>query len=134
MTKIETTSSAQKATLRRLTKTGSSSSASFSPSLGEMNSPDESAQVSGPVPASSLFLLQEVSERETAKNHGDKILNMLDRLRFSLLSGDIQDTHLFSLKAYLISQNAVCSEPRLKAVLAEIEQRANIELAKRGLI
>lgn len=134
MVKIETTTTAQKATLRRLAKTGTTGGATFTPSAEAIFASEETAQVTGPFPASSLFVLQEISEKDSAKHHGTKILGILDQVRSCLLTGELENQHLLNLKNYLEQQHNTYTDPQLKAIVEEIEQRANIELAKRGLI
>jgi len=133
MVKINSTSSAQKTTLRKLTKAGEQSS-SFVSTLTQGVSIDELAHVSAPSATNSLFVLQEIDERVVAKKHGDKILQLLDGLRISLLSGDMPDYQLKSLQQYLTKYQTRLTDPKLSEILAQIEQRAHIELAKRGLI
>jgi hypothetical protein len=134
MIKIETASSLQKATLRRVNKAGKSGSSSFASAVSDEREACELSQISGPQMAPALLSMQEVDEREVAKNHGNKVLNLLEQLRLNLLTGHIEDRHLMSLKQYLRGYKANLLDPKLKEVVAEIEQRANIEMAKRGLI
>lgn len=134
MVKIDTISSSQKASLRRLTKTSKSGSSSFASSISQASDTEESAMVSAPNHAQFLFSLQEVNEKEVAKSHGDKILNFLDNLRLNMLTGNMQNNQLIALKQYLNSSTSNFSDAKLKGIMEEIEQRANIEMAKRGLI
>ncbi len=133
MVKVNSTSSVQKTTLRKLTKAGADSS-SFTSSLAQGGNIEELVHVSAPSATNSLFVLQEIDERVVAKKHGDKILQLLDGLRINLLSGDMPDYQLKSLQQYLTKYQTRLSDPKLTEILAQIEQRAHIELAKRGLI
>lgn len=134
MVKIENNAAVQKATLRRIAKSGSSNVSEFSDTLNAMDSAQETSQVSSTSPLNSLLFLQEVNERETAKEHGNKILDFLDRIRVNLLTGDVNEQNLMSLKSYINISRTQYSDPKIRGILDEIEQRANIELAKRGLI
>ena len=80
------------------------------------------------------MFLQEVSEKVIAKERGEKILNTLESVRLKLLMGDVSDTDLMVLRKEVSLQNSNITDPGLKQIIEEIEQRANIELAKRGLI
>lgn len=95
---------------------------------------DELSQISGSFPTQPLLILQGVTEKQIAKEHGDKVLNLLDQLRIGLLTGQLTDQHLQSLASYLKNKTLSFSDPNIKQTMEEIEQRANIELAKRGLI
>jgi hypothetical protein len=134
MVKVDTISSSQKSSLRKVSKTGSSGQSSFASSIAGDAAAQELSQVSGLFPTQPLLVLQEVSEKQTAKNHGDKILNLLDQLRLDLLSDQMPNHRLQTLANYLNSKTLKVADPQLATVLEEIEQRANIELAKRGLI
>lgn len=134
MVKIENNAAIRQANLRRIVKSGKSSTAGFSQALGAAESSHETTQVASASPLNSLLFLQEVNEREEAAERGNKILDLLDRLRVSLLTGELGDHHLMSLKSYINISRSKYSDPQLQGILDEIEQRANIELAKRGLI
>lgn len=134
MVKIDSTSSVSKTALRRIIKSASSGVSSFSAVMGQVDEVEDVNIVSGPHATSSLLFLQEVSETQLAKEKGEKILNLLDQVRVNLLAGDVTNIHLLSLKKNISSYQTNISDLRLKQVLEEIEQRANIELAKRGLI
>lgn len=82
-----------------------------------------------------VLALQEVEDpagrRKGAVKRGNDMLDLLDELRLSVLSGRIAPDQLERL-ARLSSENAVPEEGRLGEVLAEIELRAKVELAKLG--
>lgn len=134
MVKIDTNSSIQKTALRRILKQSKSDSTGFSVAMS--NTSDAEA----PVPAQAiqsnthLLSLQEINEKQLAKERGEKILNLLSQFRNDLLNSNFDPEQLLNLKQYLKSYSSSISDPKLAEVLAEIEQRANIELAKRDLI
>ena len=62
------------------------------------------------------------------------ILDALDDLRISVLSGDIDDEALLRLQGMIALQREDTEDERLQGVLNEIETRAYVELAKRRLM
>ncbi|MHB2168819.1 flagellar assembly protein FliX [Alsobacter sp. R-9] len=84
----------------------------------------------------SLLVLQGEEDpaqrrRRQAKRGGD-ILDSLDRLKAALLSGRIPMVDLLRLRALLGERRDATDDPRLDEVLAHIELRAAVELAKLG--
>ena len=71
--------------------------------------------------------------RRQMKRSSD-ILDALDDLKISVLSGDIDDAALIRLQALIALQREDIEDNRLKDVLDEIETRACVELAKRRLM
>ncbi|MBP6985239.1 MAG: hypothetical protein KBB83_01455 [Alphaproteobacteria bacterium] len=134
MTKIDSVSSLSKSALRRITKSGSAGQLSFSSALGQLEEVDNLSGVTQTQSTNPLLFLQEVSEKVIAKERGEKILNTLESVRLKLLMGDVSDTDLMVLRKEVSLQNSNITDPGLKQIIEEIEQRANIELAKRGLI
>ena len=62
------------------------------------------------------------------------ILDALDDLRISVLSGEIDDEALLRLQGMIALQREDTEDERLQGVLNEIETRAYVELAKRRLM
>ncbi len=120
-------------------KTGSSSGVSFADLLtGE----DEASSVSAPLATSgvsALWSLQaagdatEKEERRRAVQYGDDLLDELDNLRLSLLTGNYTMTSLQNLSQRLAGRRVNLHEPHLLEMLDEIELRVQVELAKYGL-
>ncbi len=54
----------------------------------------------------------------------------MDGLKLSLLDGEVDDAGLRRLTAAVREQREATSDPRLEAVLDQIEARAAVELAK----
>ena len=71
--------------------------------------------------------------RRQVKRSND-ILDVLDDLKVSVLSGDIDDAALIRLQSLIALQREEIEDDRLKGVLDEIETRACVELAKRRLM
>lgn len=96
---------------------------------GEVNS---GAPVAG---LDALLALQDVGDedaREQAKQHGDRLLQYLDALRFDLLEGRMTAETVEHLAGEAAQARAETEDPQLNAVLDEIELRASVELAKLG--
>ena len=70
--------------------------------------------------------------RRKQVRRGRSVLDALDALKVDLLSGRLSDGHLNQLMA-LIGQARERSDPGLDMLLDDIELRARVELAKRGL-
>ena len=68
--------------------------------------------------------------RKRARERASSILDSLDELRLALLEGRLTEAQLTRLAARVQSQRAEIDDPRLSAVLDEIDLRAQVELAK----
>ncbi len=99
-------------------------------------SPASGGAVSAAGPLDMLLALQaegDVLERKKRQaKRGHDLLDGLDRLKAALLSGRVQIAELERLKATLSLQRETTDDPRLDDVLAHIELRAAVELAKLG--
>lgn len=86
----------------------------------------------------ALLALQEVPDplrrRRRSLRRGRDILDQLDGLRLALLDGRIQPQRLERLLAILRSAREPEGDPEADALLAEIELRAEVELAKLGSV
>jgi hypothetical protein len=87
-------------------------------------------------PIDALLALQAADDATTGRRkqlrRGRSLLDTLDALKLDLVAGRASESHLNQLMA-LIGQARVASEPGLDALLDEIELRARVELAKRGI-
>ena len=85
----------------------------------------------------ALLALQGVEEpterRRKAVKRGKSALDALDALKIGLLSGTFDTGALARLKSAAASLAEPSGDPALDAVLAEIELRAQVELAKIGM-
>jgi hypothetical protein len=98
-----------------------------------------SAATAGTIASTSidaLIAMQAADEATTGKKkqmrRGRSLLDTLDALKLDLLAGRVSDSHLNQLMA-LVGQARAQSESGLDALLDDIELRARVELAKRGL-
>lgn len=92
------------------------------------------AGVSAAGPLDTLLAVQAYEEpgerkRRQAKR-GHDLLDGLDRLKAALLAGRIDISELERLKGMLALRRETTDDPRLDDVLAHIELRAAVELAK----
>ncbi len=68
--------------------------------------------------------------RRQARQRGEDILDRLDELRHGLLAGTLSQAQLVALANLVRSRRAGIADPKLQAVLDEIELRAEVEIAK----
>ena len=90
--------------------------------------------VSGVVGLEALLALQDVEtpterRRRSVKRAG-RLLDDLDELKIALLGGELSQAQLERLGRTIREQRSATDDPRLEAVLDEIETRAAVEMAK----
>lgn len=71
-----------------------------------------------------------LERRRRAVNRGSELLDGLDALKADILNGRISGDAIRRLKRALADRVEEFEDPRISAVLASIEQRAEVELAK----
>src|SRR5579883_1519974 len=85
----------------------------------------------------TLIALQGVDDpaerRRRAVRHGRRALDALDELKLGLLSGSLDQATLLRLKSVAADLKDGSGDERLDSVLAEIDLRVAVELAKAGL-
>jgi hypothetical protein len=103
-------------------------------------------QVAGPGQASSvsaaqgvmgveaLLALQDVGNpterKRRAVGRAGRILDVLDHIKVAMLDGDLSGADLDRLRRAVREERAGTDDPKLEAVLEEIELRAAVEVAK----
>jgi hypothetical protein len=108
--------------------------------VGGASAPAAPAQVSaasgvgGVMGIEALIALQDVESpterrRRSVKRAG-RLLDELDKLKISLLGGELGAGQLDALARAVREQRSSTDDPKLEAVLDEIETRAAVELAK----
>lgn len=134
--KIDRTSSPNAAPVRRKDRGAGSSGAGFSDALKDSGG-SSSAEVAagGSIGGlDALLALQEVPEeaqgRAKARQHGQRLLDLLDELRAGLLEGRFPDAALTHLAEEVDRAREKTDDPQLNGILDEIELRARVELAK----
>jgi hypothetical protein len=101
--------------------------------------PDEVRSVAAPKSAGSidaLLALQGVEDplerRKRSVQRGRGALDVLDELKIGLLTGSLRPSTVSQLRDAAANLKSSSGDPRLDAVLAEIELRVEVELAKAG--
>jgi hypothetical protein len=88
----------------------------------------------GTTPVGALLAVQEVSdatdERKRAVSRGRDLLQELEQLHLGLLLGSIPRNRLEKLMRMLTERRGAYADPKLSGIIAEIEVRAAVELAK----
>jgi hypothetical protein len=107
--------------------------------IAESVAPPRAAALPGTAAAAgidALLALQAVEDPLRAKKkqlrRGRSLLDVLDALKADLLTGQLGEGRLNQLMV-LIGQARERSEPGLDTLLDDIELRARVELAKRGI-
>lgn len=107
--------------------------------LGELGSTPRAAAAGAANAAAgigALLALQAVEDpllkKKKLVRRGRSLLDALDAIKADLLTGRVGESHLNQIMA-LIGQAREDGDPGLAALLDDIELRARVELAKRGL-
>lgn len=114
-------------------------------SLGSSSGASKSAATATPSAASGIFGMDALlalqgeedvltGRRRRQIKRSKDILDALDDLKVSVLSGEIDDEALLRLQANIAASREEVEDDRLQGVLNEIETRACVELAKRRLM
>jgi hypothetical protein len=74
-----------------------------------------------------------LERRRRAIGHGRSALDILDEVKLKLLDGSLDQSTLQRLKSAATSLKLGSGDENLDGVLAEIELRAEVELAKAGV-
>jgi hypothetical protein len=85
----------------------------------------------------ALIALQGIEEpaerRRRAVKHGRRALDALDEVKLGLLSGRLDQATMLRLKSVAADLKQGSGDERLDSVLAEIDLRVEVELAKAGI-
>jgi len=74
-----------------------------------------------------------VERRRRAVKHGRRALDALDELKLGLLVGTLDQAAMLRLKSVAVELHQASGDERLDQVLAEIDLRVAVELAKAGM-
>jgi hypothetical protein len=92
------------------------------------------SNVSGVMGVEALLALQDVESpterRRRSVGRASRLLDELDDIKIALLGGELSQAQLDRLGRAVREQRAATEDPKLEAVLDEIETRAAVELAK----
>lgn len=113
-----------------------SSGASFSLPAPDSGASSRSGGVGATGPLDMLLTVQAQEDPQERKRRqarrGHDLLDGLDRLKAALLAGRVLPSELERLRTTLALRRETTDDPRLDDVLAHIELRAAVELAKLG--
>ncbi len=116
---------------------GGTKGADFSRLVESQSGPAPASAAQSAAPLSSvgaLLGLQEVDDvtdrRSRARSRASNLLDQLDHIRNCLLMGEMPPHQLTSLRDRIAREKIDVDDPALKDLLAEIELRAEVELAK----
>ena len=120
-------------------QSGGDFSLSSSGSAQKSAGPAQAGSASGLFGMDALLALQGeedvlVGRRRRQIKRSNDILDALDDLKVSVLSGEIDDEALLRLQANIAASREDIEDDKLQGVLNEIETRAFVELAKRRLM
>ena len=130
--RIDWSPSLQPATVKRDARAGSASSG-FAESLGAETPSTATSGTTTVASVDHLFVLQEISDatmgRRRAVKRGTAMLDRLDDLRLALLTGAVPRAQLETIRS-LARDRLPVDDPALAEILAEIDLRVAVELAK----
>ena len=116
--------------------TRSATPGEFARHLQTSAAPEEPAAVAAPPALTALLGVQEIDPdehrpaREAAARYGGDILDRLEQLRIDVLEGRLPTARLAALAHALRADRRLSEDPRLDALIEEIELRAQVEIAK----
>jgi len=125
----------------RAAKRGTGSTGAFAQEMkmsGDAGTVDEAAAAAPSGAVDALLAVQEVGDATSgggnarARAWGADVLDRLEEIRLGLLTGSIPVDRLENLARLVARQREANLDPRLSAVLDDIELRARVELAKLG--
>jgi hypothetical protein len=118
---------------QRLKSSSGTNVSSFAQHIQE-EPPQATSQASGALGLETLWFLQEIGDQEErrrqAYRRGKSLLESLEQLRLAILSGTLSIAHLQHIRGLLATHKATIDDPQLQAIIADIELRARVELAK----
>lgn len=92
------------------------------------------ASLSGVMSVDAILALQDVGgpleRKRRAVRRASRMLDALDEMKVSLLSGELTGADIGKLQQAVRDQRDQTDDPKLEGVLNEIETRAAVELAK----
>jgi hypothetical protein len=119
-----------------------SAAGGFAGHLDEVDAGDGAGDVggavgpAGPGAVEAVFALQEAPnateehQRKQVRAHGEDLLDRLEMVRRWILDGAIPKEKLAELARLVRAQRRRTDDPRLEAIIDEIELRAEVEIAK----
>jgi len=132
--KVEGPGAARTAAARRAGRPASGDEGAFARELARTGEAGGGAPASGVSGVQTLIAAQAVDEpgerSRRARRRAHDLLDRLDEIRAALLAGVLPEGVLRALAARLAEARDQVDDPRLAAVLDEVDLRAQVELAK----
>ena len=135
--KVEPTGRIRTSPVKRAGKAGKAGNGGFTEHLEGSSAASGAVTGAGPVRAvDALLAVQEVEDatgqdtNRRARQWGEDMLDNLERVRLDLLDGSLSLEKLRNLSKLVMERKESATDPRLTELLAEIELRARVELAK----
>ncbi len=123
----------QKSTPRRDAR-ASTGDSGFAEAIAHESAPAPASPPATPAAVDGLFALQEVADelsgRRRAAARGAALLDRLDELRVGLLTGRLPRAQLEALRQLAREHGPTTDDPKLAAILSDIDLRVAVELAK----
>lgn len=139
--KIDAPGSVRANSVRRAGKSRSGAGSEFAKhvSTGTDTTPVAGGSAAQVGSVEALVALQQVPDatrqaKPPEQKHAEDLLNRLDQIRLGLLRGDLSPIDLQALVLSLAERRREGGDPRLIAIVDEIELRARVELAKLSMI
>jgi len=112
------------------------SGASFADTLKQVDSASAAAPATSVTAVSAIMAVQEVDADRAGKaqamQRAEDMLDRLDELRLGLIEGRLSVDRIEALLKLVQERRGTVRDPRLQAILDDIDLRAQVELAKLG--
>ena len=122
------------AAVRRESKAGASQDGPFATALSGGQPPTPAAAPTTVSALDALLTVQEIPDatagRRRAVQRGEALLDRLEDVRLALLTGVLPRERLEELSRLARTNRAAITDPRLNAILDDIDLRVAVELAK----
>ena len=136
--KIQGTGSTSKTDKSKKSSKSSSGSGVFGTMLTASDIPETSSMAQSQAVTNVEALLaaqaaEDPTERKARKRmreRGEQLLNEMEKIRLTLMSGQLTVGHLLNLADIAATHKENISDPLLTEILAEIDLRAQVEIAK----
>lgn len=120
--------------IKRAVKSEASGSATFAKHIDDSEETAASGSLGNVNSVSGILGVQEVDDAlahaSRGKMRAQDILNRLDDMRLDLLAGTLSREKLLQLSRIASARRAQIKDPKLAALLDDIDLRAQVELAK----
>lgn len=109
---------------------------SFAETLKQVEESAAAGVATAVAPVAAIVAVQEVDpdaqNSAAARRRGEEMLDRLDELRLGLIEGRLAPERIEALVKLVAERRETAGDPRLQAILDDIDLRARVELAKLG--